>query len=239
MKGQFSHLNLSYVEAEDRILMTVGTSENEEIRYWVTRLYTRHLFGMLERLLNGDGKRPEHELALERQRISHAQQQAQQNQEAERAQQQKPQDEPNAAENQPPDSSPPDPKQPDAAASAADQSSPADQEPAQEPPPEKKPTLEKSFPVGQEPALLVKLVIQPLESADKDSAKTIRPPDTYVLKMHPPEGGVGVDLCIDRSLMFNICELLSQIEKQHEWNLNLQIPGANASTRVVSSNQIN
>ena len=71
MKGGLNNLNLSYVEAEDRILMTIATTANEEIRFWITRLYSRHLFELLSKLLlsgqSEDSAEVQRKLALERQ----------------------------------------------------------------------------------------------------------------------------------------------------------------------------
>lgn len=73
MKGGLNNLNLSYIEAEDRILMTIVTTANEEIRFWMTRLYSRHLFELLSKLLlSGESEASDEvqrKLALERQEV--------------------------------------------------------------------------------------------------------------------------------------------------------------------------
>lgn len=43
-------LNVTYMEAEDRLLLKVSTSDNREYRAWCTRRYTRLLMDRLEAL---------------------------------------------------------------------------------------------------------------------------------------------------------------------------------------------
>ena len=72
MKGKLKSMHLSYVEAEDRLLMKIITTANEEIRFWITRLYALHLFRLLSKvLLDGYGDHDEghRSLALERRQM--------------------------------------------------------------------------------------------------------------------------------------------------------------------------
>ncbi len=48
MSTQLRQLNVSYINAEDRLLLKVSTSENEEYRVWCTRRFTRALMDRLE-----------------------------------------------------------------------------------------------------------------------------------------------------------------------------------------------
>ncbi len=48
MLPQLRQLNVSYVNAEDRLLLKVSTSDNEEYRVWCTRRFTRALLDRLE-----------------------------------------------------------------------------------------------------------------------------------------------------------------------------------------------
>jgi hypothetical protein len=48
MPPQLRQLNVSYISAEDRLLLKVSTSEDEEYRVWCTRRFTRLLMDRLE-----------------------------------------------------------------------------------------------------------------------------------------------------------------------------------------------
>ena len=48
MPPQLRQLNVSYIDAEDRLLLKVSTSEDEEYRVWCTRRFTRLLIDRLE-----------------------------------------------------------------------------------------------------------------------------------------------------------------------------------------------
>jgi hypothetical protein len=48
MAPQLRQLNVSYVEVEDRLLLKMSTSDDQEYRAWCTRRYTRLLLERLE-----------------------------------------------------------------------------------------------------------------------------------------------------------------------------------------------
>jgi hypothetical protein len=48
MPPQLRQLNVSYFDSEDRLLLKVSTSEDEEYRVWCTRRFTRVLIDRLE-----------------------------------------------------------------------------------------------------------------------------------------------------------------------------------------------
>ena len=48
MPPQLRQLNVSYIDTEDRLLLKVSTSEDEEYRVWCTRRFTRVLMDRLE-----------------------------------------------------------------------------------------------------------------------------------------------------------------------------------------------
>ena len=48
MPTQLRQLNVSYINAEDRLLLKVSTSADEEYRVWCTRRFTRALMDRLE-----------------------------------------------------------------------------------------------------------------------------------------------------------------------------------------------
>ena len=47
-------IQFAYDEQQDRVLMRVSTSEGEEFRFWLTRRFTRRLWGLLVRMLEQD-----------------------------------------------------------------------------------------------------------------------------------------------------------------------------------------
>jgi hypothetical protein len=51
---QLRQLNVTYVEAEDRLLLKVSTSDNREYRAWCTRRYTSLLLERLESLFESE-----------------------------------------------------------------------------------------------------------------------------------------------------------------------------------------
>ena len=64
MEGALHQLNLNYVPAEDRILFRLSTHASEELRFWLTRIYSRHLFDALSKMLNGGAEGGKRELLL-------------------------------------------------------------------------------------------------------------------------------------------------------------------------------
>lgn len=48
MPPQLRQLNVSYIDTEDRLLLKMSTSEDEEYRVWCTRRFTRLLMDRLE-----------------------------------------------------------------------------------------------------------------------------------------------------------------------------------------------
>jgi hypothetical protein len=47
-------IQFSYDQHQDRVLMRLSTMEGEEFRFWLTRLFTRRLWGLLVKLLEMD-----------------------------------------------------------------------------------------------------------------------------------------------------------------------------------------
>ena len=51
-------MNVSYAAREDRLLLRVSTSEDEEFRIWLTRRYTGLLLGVLNKEMDDRGGSP-------------------------------------------------------------------------------------------------------------------------------------------------------------------------------------
>ena len=52
--ARLTQVNVTYVEAEDRLLLKVSASDNSEFRAWCTRRYTRLLLERLEQLFEDE-----------------------------------------------------------------------------------------------------------------------------------------------------------------------------------------
>jgi hypothetical protein len=58
MPPQLRQLNVSYIDTEDRLLLKMSTSEDEEYRVWCTRRFTRVLMDRLEEAFQTDMPSP-------------------------------------------------------------------------------------------------------------------------------------------------------------------------------------
>ena len=47
-------IQFAYQEQQDRVLMRVSTTEGDEFRFWLTRRYTKRLWGLLVKMLEQD-----------------------------------------------------------------------------------------------------------------------------------------------------------------------------------------
>ena len=48
-------IQFAYNEQQDRVLMRVSTTEGDEFRFWLTRRFSTHLWGLLIQMLEQDG----------------------------------------------------------------------------------------------------------------------------------------------------------------------------------------
>ena len=45
--AELSQIQISFSEIEDRFLLRISTTDNEEFRFWITRRFTSHLFPLM------------------------------------------------------------------------------------------------------------------------------------------------------------------------------------------------
>jgi len=45
--AELSQIQISFSETEDRFLLRISTTDNEEFRFWITRRFTSHLFPLM------------------------------------------------------------------------------------------------------------------------------------------------------------------------------------------------
>lgn len=63
--ARIAQVNVTYQREEDRLLLKIRSTENEEFRLWLTRRFTQLLLRAIEKLLAGDPE-PRQSAALER-----------------------------------------------------------------------------------------------------------------------------------------------------------------------------
>lgn len=79
---------------------------------------------------------------------------------------------------------------------------------------------DRSFPLGKAPILPTKISVRATENG-------------YLLSLHPQQGQ-GIELALSQQLLHALCKLLADTTAKAEWDLDLQISGANSPAEQPS-----